>query len=130
MFVWVFHRFSGVLLIFLLSFQLLTGLLQTSTSQRESVKVFAEWHRHAVVLGLTVFLLVFHALYGVRTILLDLGAAPGEARCSGAATPWGWSCSARSWSSTCSWSAMIQHDVLIVGGAWRVCGPRWGWPAL
>ena len=73
MFVWVFHRFSGVLLIFLLSFQLLTGLLQTGTAQQESVKLFAEWHRHAVVLGLTVFLLVFHALYGVRTILLDLG---------------------------------------------------------
>lgn len=73
MFVWVFHRLSGVLLIFLLSFQLLTGFVQASASRQELVKTFADWHRHGVLICLTVFLLVFHALYGLRTILLDLG---------------------------------------------------------
>jgi succinate dehydrogenase/fumarate reductase cytochrome b subunit len=72
-FVWIFHRLSGVLLIFLLSFQLLTGFVQASPSQAELAKTFGALHRHGVLLNLTVLLLVFHALYGVRTILLDVG---------------------------------------------------------
>jgi succinate dehydrogenase cytochrome b556 subunit len=72
-FVWVFHRLSGVVLIFLLSLQLVTGFFQSSPSQSESVKSVALLHRHAPVVCLTVFLLIFHALYGLRTILLDLG---------------------------------------------------------
>ena len=73
MFVWVFHRISGVLLIFLLSFQLFTGFFQASTSSHAVVETFAALHRHAVLNCLMVFLFVFHALYGVRTILMDLG---------------------------------------------------------
>jgi succinate dehydrogenase/fumarate reductase cytochrome b subunit len=72
-FVWVFHRLSGVVLIVLLSLQLVTGFLQSSPSQSEWVKSVALLHRHTPVVCLTVFLLIFHALYGVRTILLDLG---------------------------------------------------------
>ena len=73
MFVWFFHRLSGVLLIFLLSLQLVTGTFQSSLSQSEFVRAMAGLHRHTVVIFVTVFLLVFHALYGVRTILLDFG---------------------------------------------------------
>ena len=73
MFVWVFHRLSGVVLIVLLSLQLVTGFFQSSPSQSEFVKSVAFLHRHTPVVCLTVFLLIFHALYGLRTILLDLG---------------------------------------------------------
>jgi succinate dehydrogenase cytochrome b556 subunit len=72
-FVWIFHRLSGVLLIILLGLQLATGLAQASPSPEQWVQTVAALHRHGVLLGLTVFLLVFHGLYGVRTILLDLG---------------------------------------------------------
>ena len=73
MFVWIFHRLSGVVLIFLLSLQLVTGFYQTSQNSSAFVKSMALLHRHAPVVCLTVFLLIFHALYGLRTILLDLG---------------------------------------------------------
>ncbi len=73
MFVWVFHRISGVLLIFLLAFQLFTGFFQASSSSSELVTTFAGLHKHAMLNGLLVFLVIFHALYGVRTILMDLG---------------------------------------------------------
>ncbi len=73
MFVWVFHRISGVLLIFLLGFQLFTGFFQASSSNSPWVATMADLHKHTVLNVLSVFLLLFHALYGVRTILMDLG---------------------------------------------------------
>jgi succinate dehydrogenase cytochrome b556 subunit len=73
MFVWIFHRISGLLLIFLLSLQLVTGFFQASTSNSDLVATMASLHRHSVLNCLMVFLLVFHALYGIRTILMDLG---------------------------------------------------------
>jgi len=72
-FVWMFHRISGAVLIFVMAFQLLTGFFQASTANSELVKTMADLHRHALLNCLMVFLVVFHALYGVRTILLDLG---------------------------------------------------------
>jgi succinate dehydrogenase cytochrome b556 subunit len=72
-FVWMFHRISGAVLIFLMAFQLLTGFFQASTSNSSLVKTMADLHRHALLNCLMVFLVLFHALYGVRTILLDLG---------------------------------------------------------
>jgi succinate dehydrogenase cytochrome b556 subunit len=72
-FVWIFHRLSGVLLIVLLAIQLVTGLAQASPSQQAWAKELAGLHRQGVLICFTVLLLVFHALYGVRTILLDLG---------------------------------------------------------
>ena len=73
MFVWIFHRVSGILLIFLIVFQLSTGFYQASTSNSELVKAAADLHNHATLNCLMVFLFIFHALYGVRTILIDLG---------------------------------------------------------
>jgi succinate dehydrogenase cytochrome b556 subunit len=73
-FVWVFHRISGVLLIFLIAFQVCTGLFQASASNSDLVKTTADLHRHVAVNCLLVFFFIFHALYGVRTIALDLGA--------------------------------------------------------
>jgi succinate dehydrogenase cytochrome b556 subunit len=73
-FVWVFHRISGIVLIFLMAFQVCTGLFQASTSSSDLVKTMADLHRHAAVNCLLVFFLIFHAIYGVRTMILDLGA--------------------------------------------------------
>ncbi len=73
MFVWIFHRISGALLIFLLVFQFSTGFLQASSTQAEWLKTAAALHRHAPMICLLVFLVIFHGLYGLRTILLDLG---------------------------------------------------------
>ncbi len=73
MFVWIFHRISGVILIGLVAFQLLTGFFRESTANSESVKAVATLHKHALLNCLMVFLFTFHALYGVRTILIDLG---------------------------------------------------------
>jgi len=72
-FVWIFHRISGLLLIVLLAFQFCTGLVQASSAQTESLKTAAALHQHAAVNCLLVFLVIFHGLYGLRTILLDLG---------------------------------------------------------
>lgn len=73
MFVWMFHRISGILLIGLLSVQLCTGFCQASSSNLETVKTIAALHRHAVMNCVLVFCVIFHGLYGVRTIVLDLG---------------------------------------------------------
>jgi succinate dehydrogenase/fumarate reductase cytochrome b subunit len=73
-FVWVFHRISGLLLILLMAFQVCTGLFQASTSNSDLVKTMADLHRHGAVNCLLVFCAIFHGLYGVRTIALDLGA--------------------------------------------------------
>lgn len=73
MFVWIFHRITGILLIALLGAQLVTGFFQASISNLESVKTIAGLHKHAGLVCLLVFCATFHALYGVRTILLDLG---------------------------------------------------------
>jgi len=72
-FVWIFHRITGVLLIFLLGFQLFTGFYQASSSNQEFVVVIADLHRHAALNCVMVFCAMFHASYGIRTILMDLG---------------------------------------------------------
>jgi len=72
-FVWIFHRITGVLLIFLLGLQLFTGFYQASTSGESSVAVIADLHRHAALNCVMVFCAMFHASYGIRTILMDLG---------------------------------------------------------
>jgi succinate dehydrogenase cytochrome b556 subunit len=73
MFVWIFHRISGVLLILLVGFQLVTGFYQASLSNAPSVQAMAALHKHAALNCLMVFLFIFHALYGLRTIAMDLG---------------------------------------------------------
>lgn len=77
MFVWLFHRISGLLLIVLLPLQLVTGLLQAQPDVRVS-RTMAEVHGQALLNGLLAFLVIFHGLYGLRAILLDCGL--GRAR--------------------------------------------------
>ena len=73
MFVWLFHRISGVLLVVLLGAQLVTGFFQASSSNSDLTRSMASLHKHAGLSCLLVFVAIFHAFYGLRTILLDLG---------------------------------------------------------
>ena len=73
MFVWVFHRASGLLLILLVGVQIVSGFCQASTTGGELVQAVAKLHDHALLVCLLVFLFIFHSLYGIRTILMDLG---------------------------------------------------------
>ena len=73
MFVWVFHRISGILLVVLLPLQLLSGVLQGGTVNPDRARWMTDVHRHDFLNGLLAFLVVFHGAYGVRNILLDLG---------------------------------------------------------
>jgi succinate dehydrogenase/fumarate reductase cytochrome b subunit len=72
-FVWLFHRISGIVLIALMAAQLFTGFCQASPSAAVAVKTMAGLHRHMVMNCLLVFCVIFHGLYGIRTIALDLG---------------------------------------------------------
>jgi len=64
---------SGFALIFIIAFQFFTGFFQASASNAELTKSFAGLHKHQFLNIIMVFLFIFHALYGVRTILMDLG---------------------------------------------------------
>jgi succinate dehydrogenase/fumarate reductase cytochrome b subunit len=72
-FVWIFHRVSGVVLLALLSLQLTSGFFQASSSDIAWVRALAGLHRHPALVCVLVFCVIFHALYGLRTIALDLG---------------------------------------------------------
>ena len=73
MFVWVFHRISGVLLILLVGFQIFTGFSQSISTDAGFAQAAARHHKQSLLLCLLVFLFTFHSLYGIRTILMDLG---------------------------------------------------------
>jgi len=68
MFVWVFHRVSGLLLIVLLSFKFLTSFFLMTKDQKP------DWALVLHTNKLTDTLVVFHALYGLRTVIMDMGA--------------------------------------------------------
>jgi len=70
-FVWLFHRISGVLLVVLLPLQILTGVLQASSSP--AARVIRDVHAHGLLNIVLAFFVIFHGVYGVRAILLDLG---------------------------------------------------------
>jgi succinate dehydrogenase/fumarate reductase cytochrome b subunit len=71
MFVWIFHRISGLLLILLLGIKLLTALFLMTRGKKPDWALAL--HTNALVDVLLIVLLVTHALYGLRTVILDLG---------------------------------------------------------
>lgn len=73
MFVWLFHRISGIILIALMAAQLLTGYLLGGKLDTEMKKAIANLHRSPLINSIVIFLFLYHALYGIRTILVDLG---------------------------------------------------------
>jgi succinate dehydrogenase/fumarate reductase cytochrome b subunit len=72
MFVWVFHRVSGLLLIVLLTLKFFTSFFMMTKDKKPDWAIVL--HANPLSDTLLIVLAVFHGLYGVRTILMDLGA--------------------------------------------------------
>jgi len=71
MFVWVFHRLSGLLLIILLGLKFLTSFFLMTKEQKPDWALIL--HTNPFVDTLLIVLVVFHAFYGLRTVIIDLG---------------------------------------------------------
>ena len=71
MFIWLFHRISGVALILLLGAKITTSFFLMTKN------VKPDWalsiHRQPAVDVLILVLFTFHSIYGLRTIIIDLG---------------------------------------------------------
>lgn len=71
MFIWVFHRISGLLLIILLCLKFLTSFfLMTKDKKPDWALVL---HTNPLTDTLLIVSAVFHALYGLRTVVIDMG---------------------------------------------------------
>ena len=71
MFIWVFHRISGLLLILLIGIKLLTSFFLMTKEQKPDWALVL--HTNPFIDTLLIIFVVFHALYGLRTVAIDLG---------------------------------------------------------
>ncbi len=71
MFVWIFHRISGLLLILLLSVKLFTSFFLMTKDQKPDWALVL--HTNPLIDTLLIICVVFHAFYGLRTVIIDLG---------------------------------------------------------
>jgi succinate dehydrogenase/fumarate reductase cytochrome b subunit len=71
MFVWVFHRISGLILILLLGIKFFTSFFLMTKDQKPDWALVL--HTNPFSDTLLIILVVFHALYGLRTVIIDLG---------------------------------------------------------
>ena len=72
MFIWVFHRISGLLLILLLGLKFLTSFfLMTKGTKPDWALVL---HTNPLTDSFLIVAGVYHAFYGLRTFIIDLGA--------------------------------------------------------
>jgi len=71
MFVWVFHRVSGLLLILLLGVKFLTSFFLMTKEQKPDWALVL--HTNPFIDTILIVSVVFHALYGLRTVIIDLG---------------------------------------------------------
>lgn len=71
MFVWIFHRISGLLLIVLLGIKFLTSFFLMTKEQKPDWALVL--HTNPLTDTVLIILIVFHALYGLRTVIIDLG---------------------------------------------------------
>ena len=72
MFVWVFHRVSGLLLIVLFGIKFFTSFFLMTKDQKPDWAIVL--HANKLTDTLLIILVVFHALYGLRTVIMDMGA--------------------------------------------------------
>jgi succinate dehydrogenase/fumarate reductase cytochrome b subunit len=71
MFVWLFHRITGLILIVTLSLKFLTSFfLMTKDKKPDWALVL---HTNPLTDVLLLLSVIFHALYGLRTVIIDLG---------------------------------------------------------
>ena len=71
MFIWLFHRISGLTLIVLIGIKILTGFYLLPKDNRPDWAL--SLHRHPVLDVLILILFTFHSIYGIRTVIIDLG---------------------------------------------------------
>lgn len=71
MFVWVFHRISGILLIVLVGLKFLTSFFLMTKDEKPDWALVL--HTNPLSDTLLIIAVVFHALYGLRTVIIDLG---------------------------------------------------------
>lgn len=71
MFIWLFHRISGITLIILLGIKILTSFFLYTKDKKPDWAL--SLHRQPVLDVLILILFTFHSIYGLRTIALDLG---------------------------------------------------------
>ena len=71
MFIWLFHRISGATLIVLIGIKILTGYFLLPKEGRPDWAL--SLHRHPVLDVLIIVLFAFHSIYGIRTVIIDLG---------------------------------------------------------
>lgn len=71
MFVWVFHRVSGLLLIILLSVKFTTSFFLMTKAQKPDWALTL--HTNPFIDVLLILCVVSHAFYGLRTVIIDLG---------------------------------------------------------
>ena len=71
MFVWVFHRISGILLIVLLTIKFLTAYFLMTKGEKPDWALIL--HTNPITDTLLIISGVYHAFYGIRTIIIDMG---------------------------------------------------------
>ncbi|HOP86180.1 MAG TPA: hypothetical protein PKZ54_06875 [Syntrophorhabdaceae bacterium] len=71
MFIWLFHRISGVSLIILFGIKILTSFFLFTKDKKPDWAL--SLHRQPVIDVLILILFTFHSIYGLRTILIDFG---------------------------------------------------------
>jgi len=71
MFIWFFHRISGVFLIILMGIKIVTSYFLFTKDKKPDWAL--SLHRHPVLDVLILILFTFHSIYGLRTIAIDLG---------------------------------------------------------
>lgn len=71
MFVWVFHRVSGLLLIGLLGVKFFTSFFLMTKDQKPDWALVL--HTNPFIDTILIVSIVFHAFYGLRTVIIDLG---------------------------------------------------------
>ncbi len=71
MFIWLFHRISGATLIVLIGIKIFTGIFLLTKENRPDWAL--SLHRHPVLDILILILFIFHSIYGLRTVVIDLG---------------------------------------------------------
>lgn len=71
MFVWLFHRISGVILILLFGTKIFSSYFLFTHDKKPDWAL--SLHRNPVLDVLILILFTFHSCYGLRTVAIDLG---------------------------------------------------------
>jgi succinate dehydrogenase cytochrome b556 subunit len=71
MFIWLFHRISGLTLMVLFGIKILTAFFLFTKDQKPDWAL--SLHRNPVLDILILVLFTFHSFYGLRTLIIDLG---------------------------------------------------------